>query len=955
MLITYFGPQDPFEGPFLNTFNGEAQLDVLSLTPTGFVLRNPSNGIVTTFTGTGLPTSEAQFNETNATGLVTGWTSRDAAGQTIVSVGNISWNTAQLLTAIVQLIEADNDAPLIALASLQPVTLDASNAVIGSQFLQFAGVTSPVTILTSALTDEIGGGSGSDTITVTGNTFGGDKIYASPGNDQYSFLPGSSVDSWVDLVYEYLPGPITVTINGQNAPATVVKAGQGTDTLTNMQNALDWDGHGLGIWGTNGNDVFNVNGGAESWIVVNGGAGADTYTLTLAGDIRLRLANSWENAATAGNVINLATGQILNDGFGNAETLTIVDGAGRLEVETTILADNVIGSARRESFILRGGNDTLDGGGGFDRLRFDRADQTSGVVVDLAAGTATGSWRGEAFSKAISSIEFIRGSNHADTVRGSAVDERLEGRDGNDLLDGRAGNDTLEGQNGNDTLIGGAGNDSLNGGAGDDRIEVGSSTFGWGEAVIASGGNDTIVYTGVGASGGGWNDLVYANYSASIAVSISGPANIGSVTSAYGNDTLIDVARVLNDVNDGFSIFGTDLDGDSYDINGGAGSWMQIFGGRGIDSYILTMSGAIRLDFSGSWNEWRGATGALQINLASGQIANDGFGNAETLSINGGTERLEIHGTHHADTMTGSARGERFITGGGNDTIDGGGGIDLVRYNRNEMTSGVTVDLTAGTASGASSGVGFSQRLSGIEQIQGTHLADVIRGAAGDEWFIGNDGNDLLVGFAGNDTLEGGDGTDTLNGGIGDDFIYGGATTADLRDLVYGGDGHDSIDGGYGNDDLSGGNGNDTVLGDFGADTVVGNDGNDLIGGGAGGDLMFGNAGNDTLNGGFGYDRMNGGTGADSFFHAGVAGHASDWIQDFNAAEGDVLTVGLAGAVRSQFQINTTFTAGAGAAGVAEAFIIYRPTGQILWALVDGGDDAVINANIGGTIFDLTL
>ena len=172
--------------------------------------------------------------------------------------------------------------------------------------------------------------------------------------------------------------------------------------------------------------------------------------------------------------------------------------------------------------------------------------------------------------------------------------------------------------------------------------------------------------------------------------------------------------------------------------------------------------------------------------------------------------------------------------------------------------------------------------------------------------------------------------------------------------MIFGGDGNDSIDGGYGNDDLNAGSGNDTVLGGFGSDTLVGNDGNDLLAGGAGSDLMSGNGGNDTLNGGFGFDRMNGGTGADSFFHLGVADHASDWVQDYNAADGDVLTVGLAGAVRSQFQINTTFTPGAGAAGVAEAFIIYRPTGQILWALVDGADDAVINASIGGAIFDLT-
>jgi Ca2+-binding RTX toxin-like protein len=98
------------------------------------------------------------------------------------------------------------------------------------------------------------------------------------------------------------------------------------------------------------------------------------------------LANGWDRNATVGNVVNLATGQILNDGFGNAEVLNVTDGAGRLELDTSNLNDNITGSVRDERFILRGGNDTLDGGGGFDLLRFDRgnSNSTSAVTVDLA-------------------------------------------------------------------------------------------------------------------------------------------------------------------------------------------------------------------------------------------------------------------------------------------------------------------------------------------------------------------------------------------------------------------------------------------------------------------------------------------------------------------------------------------------------------------------------------------
>ena len=140
---------------------------------------------------------------------------------------------------------------------------------------------------------------------------------------------------------------------------------------------------------------------------------------------------------------------------------------------------------------------------------------------------------------------------------------------------------------------------------------------------------------------------------------------------------------------------------------------------------------------------------------------------------------------------------------------------------------------------------------------------------------------------------------------------------------------------------------------DKGPSLVIGNDGADVILGAGGSDLIFGNAGADFINGGFGYDRINGGSGADRFYHQGVADHGSDWVQDYSAAQGDVLMAGIAGATASQFQVNFANTPGAGDAGVAEAFVIYRPTGQILWALVDGAGQSSINIQIGGQVFDL--
>ncbi|SHM14455.1 Hemolysin-type calcium-binding repeat-containing protein [Roseovarius pacificus] len=220
------------------------------------------------------------------------------------------------------------------------------------------------------------------------------------------------------------------------------------------------------------------------------------------------------------------------------------------------------------------------------------------------------------------------------------------------------------------------------------------------------------------------------------------------------------------------------------------------------------------------------------------------------------------------------------------------------------------------------------------------------------EHLIGTDGNDILRGKGGNDTLEGLDGRDTLSGGDGDDLIFGGATELDRGDVIYGGAGNDYIDAGYGNDEVHGGTGDDTLIGSYGSDTLIGNAGDDRINGGAGADWIYGGDGFDFINGGFAHDRLNGGAGGDTFFHLGVVDHGSDWIQDYNADEGDILQYGGESTGPHQFQVNYA-SSGASDDAVDEAFIIHKPTRQILWALVDGEAQTSINLRIGGEIFDL--
>ena len=92
---------------------------------------------------------------------------------------------------------------------------------------------------------------------------------------------------------------------------------------------------------------------------------------------------------------------------------------------------------------------------------------------------------------------------------------------------------------------------------------------------------------------------------------------------------------------------------------------------------------------------------------------------------------------------------------GGQDNIDGGAGIDEVRYDRDSVRggkAGVTVDLTTGEAI---DGFGEQDTLTNIENVRGTAFSDTIIGNA-----------------AGND-LRGFGGSDTLNGDAGIDFLWG--------------------------------------------------------------------------------------------------------------------------------------------------------------------------------------
>ncbi len=95
----------------------------------------------------------------------------------------------------------------------------------------------------------------------------------------------------------------------------------------------------------------------------------------------------------------------------------------------------------------------------------------------------------------------------------------------------------------------------------------------------------------------------------------------------------------------------------------------------------------------------------------------------------------------------------------------------------------------------------------GNDTVFGGDGDDLLAGGAGDDTVDGGKGNDVINGNAGNDVLIGGSGADSLNGG-------------DDQDILDGGLGADTLNGGLGNDVIDLGDG-DTGTGGGGFDTFV--------------------------------------------------------------------------------------------------------------------------------------
>lgn len=211
------------------------------------------------------------------------------------------------------------------------------------------------------------------------------------------------------------------------------------------------------------------------------------------------------------------------------------------------------------------------------------------------------------------------------------------------------------------------------------------------------------------------------------------------------------------------------------------------------------------------------------------------YGNNNHNFILGIDQIQNISGGAGNDFLVGLSGSDWLSGDEGNDYIDGGAGFDWATFV--SATTGLTVDLAAGRATGISSDVDTLRNIEGIQAshyndfLYGNEVRNAFRGLQGDDYIDGRGGLDL-VSFLDSHTAvtvllpEGiatGNGTDILlniedvHGSKYSDTILGDS----FANVLSGGDGSDGLHGGDGNDTLIGGTGTNYLWGDGGSDRFV--------------------------------------------------------------------------------------------------------------------------------------
>lgn len=434
-------------------------------------------------------------------------------------------------------------------------------------------------------------------------------------------------------------------------------------------------------------------------------------------------------------------------------------------LEGTLLSDTIIGLGGDDVLSGAQGNDTLDGGAGDDTLDGGaggdsmvggagndvyRMDSASDTIVEAAgegsdsvftrvslalpnnveAAFYIGASAGSIVGNNLDNL--IVGSEFDDTLLGGAGDDALDGGAGNDSLDGNAGNDTLVGGSGDDALYGSSGNDSLSGGAGRDTLHGGVGI----DHMTGGIGNDVYYVDNpadlVAETANGGADAVFTSVTLTMADHVEDAHYIGSAEGGIFGNALANVIignEFANTLAGGSGDDRIDGGGGADTLDGGNGS-DTLYGGSGEDLYHVDSALDVVIETSnadaavlahGEKGETAVRRAALEgfldtvIAAVNYSLANVAF--VENLTLNGAA--AVGAGNELDNVLTGNALNNTFAGLKGDDTLDGGIGVDTSAYDGERSNYAIerNLDGTITVADQRAAGDG-SDTLASVERLQ---------------------------------------------------------------------------------------------------------------------------------------------------------------------------------------------------------------------------------------------
>lgn len=683
--------------------------------------------------------------------------SRDAAGKILVNGGAVSvigGTPTVANTALVQVFgQGGNDQ----------ISLNESNGALPAANL-FGGAGNDVlsggsgndllfgqsgndTLLGKGGNDFLFGGSENDTLT---GGVGDDQVFGESGNDRMIWNPGEGTD-----LNEGGDGTDTVEVNGGNGAETFTITPNGTrvrfDRVTPAPFFIDI--------GTSENLVVNANGGDD--VITAGNGLATLINLTLDG-------GNGNDTITGGDGNDQLFGgdgnDTINGGRGNDTALM---GAG----DDTFVwnpgdgSDIVEGQDGQDTMVFNGANinEKVDISANGSRVRFTR--DIANIVIDVN-GTERINFN------ALGGIDAI----NVGDLSGTAVTEvnlNLGATGGGG--DGSADVITVNGTSGNDNIgIFGQGtsvsvlglpatvNISNSEGANDSLVVKGQGgDDGFSAATLPSGIINLTLDGGVG------NDAILGSQGAD---KLLGGDGNDFIDGNQGNDTALMGA--------GDDTFQWDPGDGSDIIEGQDGTDKMFFFGANINENFDISANGQRVRFSRDiGNIVMDLNGTEQIELRTlggidNVVVNDLTGtdlNHIELALRGPSGGVD--GAADSITINGTQGADNFAVGG--DV----GGVQVTG-----LAATVTVfDADPTLDSLTLNGQGGNDVIN-AQSLRENSILLTINGGSGDDTIVGSDGNDLI---------NGGQGSDTALMGAGDDtFVW---NPGDGSDIVEGQDGHDTM------------------------------------------------------------------------------------------------------------------------------------------------------------------